>query len=67
LTNNFLYDIINIESEAREMTKIKNTYVLVITKDRNGKEHFVVCENMEVAKKYNSLSAQKQFVTFIKE
>lgn len=49
------------------MTKIKNTYVLVITKDRNGKEHFVVCENMEVAKKYNSLSAQKQFVTFIKE
>lgn len=49
------------------MEKIKNTYVLVITKDRNGKEHFVVCENMEVAKKYNSLSAQKQFVTFIKE
>ena len=62
-----MFVIISTESEVREMEKIKNTYVLVITKDRNGKEHFVVCENMEVAKKYNSLSAQKQFVTFIKE
>lgn len=49
------------------MKKIKNTYVLTIIKDKNGKEHFQVYENMEIAKKYTSSDTQKQFVTFIKE
>ena len=49
-----------------KMEKIKNTYVLVIIKDKNGKEHFTVYENMDLAKQCNSSDAQKQFVTFVK-
>ena len=49
------------------MEKIKNTYVLVITKDKNGKEHCTVYENMDLAKEYAPERAQKQFVTFIKK
>ena len=49
------------------MEKIKNTYVLAIHKDRNGKEHFTVYENMETAKACTNSDTQKQFVTFVKK
>lgn len=49
------------------MEKIKNTYVLAIHKDRNGKEHFTVYENMETAKVCTNSNTQKQFVTFVKK
>ena len=48
------------------MQKIKEQYVLVTTYDRNNKPHFIVCENMEVAKT-NFPSAEKHFVSMIKE
>ena len=49
------------------MEKIKNTYVLSIHKDRNGKEHFTVYENMETAKACTDNKVQRQFVTFVKK
>jgi len=70
LTKNRKDDIISTTKEKKEsdrMEKIKNTYVLAIHKDRNGKEHFTVYENMETAKACTNSNTQKQFVTFVKK
>ncbi len=45
---------------------IKSQCVVVVTKDRNGKPHLNVCENMEVAKKVFG-KCEKQLATFYKE
>ena len=46
------------------MNKIKEQYVLVTIYDKNRKPHFVVCEDIETAKKYYP-SNNKQFITFV--
>lgn len=41
--------------------------VTVVTRDRNGKEHFIVVDTLENAKKYKALDDQVRLVTmFIK-
>lgn len=48
-----------------KLNKVKNQYVLVINRDKNGKPKYYVCENMETAKKNFSSDVQKQFITMI--
>ena len=42
---------------------VKVQKFLVITKDMNGKEHFCIFDNLEVAKKYKSLGDKVQPIT----
>ena len=43
----------------------KKQLYLVISKDLNGKTHFTVLDNLEIAKKYKSSSEQVQPVTML--
>lgn len=56
-----------MEYMKKQVQKVKDIYVLVITADKNGKQRFMVCESMELAKKCFPGDTQKQFVTFVQE
>lgn len=43
----------------------KKQLYLVISKDINGKTHFTILDNLEIAKKYKSSSEQVQPVTML--
>lgn len=45
---------------------IKDQCVVIIIKDRNGKPHIKICENMELATKLFG-SCEKRLTTFYKE
>ena len=46
--------------------KIKDKYVLVIQKDYSkNKEHFILCEDMDLAKEMFSSDTEKRYITFI--
>ena len=49
------------------MKKIKDKYVLIVQKDYSkNKEHFILCEDMELAKEIFSSDTEKRYITFIK-
>ena len=54
----------NIKQMLKDGYSKKQLY-LIISKDINGKTHFTILDNLEIAKKYKSSSEQVQPVTML--